>query len=246
MLNTAPEPTVWIAFTAGLLSFFSPCVLPLVPSYLTYITGLSFGELEQARPGVRVRLSVLFHSLTFILGFSVVFIALGLLTAAASATFQESVTRGMVWLQRGGGLLVFLFGLHMSGLVRFGLLLREKRLHIRNKPSGYVGTFLVGVSFAAGWSPCIGSILGAILAIAAGTAGFSPHAAILLAFYSAGLALPFLFSGSLFNVFLNVATGFKKYIGLVEKTTSVLLMILGSLMLFDQFGALSIMVYAIF
>ena len=246
MLNTAPDPTVWIAFSAGLLSFFSPCVLPLIPSYLTYITGLSFGELEQSRPGMKIRLGVLLHSLMFILGFSVVFIALGLLTAAASATIQESVNHGLIWLQRGGGLLVFLFGLHMSGLVRFGLLLREKRLHIRNKPSGYVGTFLVGLAFAAGWSPCIGSILGAILAIAAGKAGSSTHAALLLSIYSAGLALPFLLSGSLFNVFLNVTSRFKKYIGLVEKTTSVLLMVVGSLMFFDQFKILSGLAYAYF
>lgn len=246
MLNTGPDPTVWIAFSAGLLSFFSPCVLPLIPSYLTYITGLSFGELEQSRPGVKIRLSVLLHSLSFIVGFSAIFIVLGLLTALASATFQESVNQGMVWLQRGGGLLVFLFGLHMSGLVRFSLLLREKRWHVRNKPSGYAGTFLVGVAFAAGWSPCIGSILGAILAIAAGNAGSSVHAALLLSFYSAGLALPFLLSGSLFNVFVNFASRFKKHIGLVEKTTSILLMTLGCLMFFDQFKILSGLAYAYF
>jgi len=242
MLNTGPDPTVWIAFSAGLLSFFSPCVLPLIPSYLTCITGLSFGELEQSRPGVKIRLSVFLHSLAFVVGFSAIFIALGLLTAAASVSFQEAVHQGLVWLQRGGGILIFLFGLHMSGLVTFRLLLREKRWHIQNKPGGYAGTFLVGVAFAAGWSPCIGSILGAILAIAAGTAGTSVHAVLLLSVYSAGLALPFLLSGSLFHLFLNFSSSCKKHIGFLEKTTSILLMVLGFLMFFDQFGPMSTMV----
>jgi cytochrome c-type biogenesis protein len=98
-----PDLTVWIAFSAGFLSFFSPCVLPLIPSYITYITGLSFGQLEQSQPGTRVRLIVLAHTLIFVAGFSTVFISLGALAGFASAAFQEFLREGMVWLQRGGG-----------------------------------------------------------------------------------------------------------------------------------------------
>ena len=142
------DVTLWIAFSAGVLSFFSPCVLPLIPSYLTYVTGLSFGQLQEAHPGARVRLLVLLHSLTFIAGFSLVFIALGALAGVASVTVQNHLREGLVWVQRLGGLLIFLFGVHMTGLFHFGVLLGEKRVQLHRKPSGYFGTFLVGLAFA--------------------------------------------------------------------------------------------------
>ena len=186
-MTFGPDLTVWIAFSAGFLSFFSPCVLPLIPSYITYITGLSFSQLEQSQPGTRVRLIVLAHTLIFVAGFSTIFISLGALAGFASAAFLEFLREGMVWLQRGGGLLVFLFGVHMTGLFHFGVLLGEKRVQIHAKPSGYVGTYLVGLAFAAGWTPCIGPILGAILAVAAGTSGSAGRGVFLLGVYSAGL-----------------------------------------------------------
>ncbi|HKK00898.1 MAG TPA: cytochrome c biogenesis protein CcdA, partial [Desulfuromonadales bacterium] len=123
MFSSGADITLWIAFTAGILSFFSPCVLPLIPSYITYITGLSFGQLQQAHPSSRVRLTVFVHSLFFILGFSVVFISLGALAGVASSTFQQHMREGLVWVQRVGGVLIFLFGVHMSGLFHFGILL---------------------------------------------------------------------------------------------------------------------------
>jgi cytochrome c-type biogenesis protein len=119
------DVTFWIAFTAGVLSFFSPCVLPLIPSYITYITGLSFGQLQQAHPSAKVRVTVLLHSLTFIAGFSVVFIGLGALAGIASSSFQEHLREGLSWIQKIGGALIFLFGIHMSGLFHFSMLLGD-------------------------------------------------------------------------------------------------------------------------
>jgi len=233
---------LWIAFTAGILSFFSPCVLPLIPSYLTYITGLSFGQLQEAHPGARIRLTVIAHSLTFILGFSTVFIILGGIVGLASAGFQEHLRAGLVWVERLGGLLILLFGVHLSGLFHFGILLGEKRIHLHSKPSGYLGTFLVGLAFAAGWTPCIGPILASILMMAA-TSGQAGRGLWLLTVYSAGLGLPFLISGVLFHQFLTFFKHFRKHIRLTEIITGVLLMAVGILLISGKLGWLTTRLY---
>ena len=238
-MSSGTDVTFWIAFTAGILSFASPCVLPLIPSYITYITGLSFGQLKEAHPSAKVRLTVLLHSLVFIAGFSVVFISLGAIAGVASSTFQTHLREGLGWVQKIGGILIFLFGVHLSGLFHFGVLLGEKRVQIHTKPSGFVGTFLVGLAFAAGWTPCIGPILGAILALAAGTTGNLGRGVALLAVYSAGLGLPFLLSGLLFHSFLNFFNRFRKHIRLMEIFTGVLLMVAGAMLFFDMIGRLS-------
>jgi cytochrome c-type biogenesis protein len=230
--------TLWIAFSAGVISFFSPCVLPLIPSYITYITGLSFGQLKEAHPGARVRVTVLLHSLTFIAGFSLVFISLGALAGIASSTFQTHLREGLGWLQKLGGILIFLFGVHLSGLFHFGVLLGEKRVQIHNKPGGFVGTFLVGLAFAAGWTPCIGPILATILMIAA-TSGQVAKGIWLLTAYSAGLGIPFLISGLLFHGFLSFFNRFRKHIRIMEIVTGVLMMVAGTMLFFDLFGRLS-------
>lgn len=237
-MGTGADVTIWLAFTAGVLSFFSPCVIPLIPSYLTYITGLSFGELQQAHPGARVRMIVLLHSLIFVTGFSLVFIALGAIAGVASASFQDHLHEGLIWLQRGGGVLVFLFGVHMTGLFHFGVLLGDKRVHLQRKPSGYLGTLLVGVAFAAGWTPCIGPVLGTILMIAA-SSGQVAKGVLLLSAYSAGLGLPFLVAGLLFHGFLVFFNRFRRYIRLLEIVTGVLLMVAGVMLFFGYFGVLS-------
>jgi len=235
----AADVTIWVAFLAGLLSFISPCVLPLVPSYLTYITGLSFGQLKESHPGAKVRLTVFFHSLAFIGGFSLVFISLGALAGIASSTFQTHLREGLVWIQRVGGILVFLFGIHLTGLFHFGVLLGEKRVHLQRKPGGFLGTVLVGIAFAAGWTPCIGPVLGTILAIAAGTSGGAGRGIVLLTTYSAGLGLPFLVSGLLFHSFLGFFERFRKHIRIMEILTGILLMAVGIMLFLDFFGRLS-------
>jgi cytochrome c-type biogenesis protein len=244
-MNTATDMTLWLAFSAGLLSFFSPCVLPLIPSYLTYISGLSFSQLSEEQ-GRHLKLTVIFHALLFVCGFSAVFIALGALAGLASASFHIWLRDGLGLIQKIGGVLIFLFGVHLSGLFHFGVLLGEKRVQLRKKPAGFIGTFFVGVAFAAGWTPCIGPILGAILTMAASSSGGVGKGVVLLAAYSAGLGLPFLLSGLLFHSFVTLFQRFKRYIKLVEILTGILLMLVGVLLFFDLFTRLAAYLYLIF
>lgn len=241
-MGSETEITYWFALWAGVLSFFSPCVLPLIPSYLTYITGLSFAQLKDAHPTTQVRFTVFFHTLVFILGFSLVFVALGGIAGVASAKFQLHFREGLVWVERIGGLLIILFGIHMTGLFHFGILLGEKRVHLQRKPGGFIGTFIVGVAFAAGWTPCIGPILGTILMIAA-TSGQAAKGVGLLSIYSLGLGLPFLVSGLLFSQFLVAFNRFRKYIRMIEIFTGVLLIIIGLMLMFNYMGTLTMYLY---
>jgi cytochrome c-type biogenesis protein len=241
-LQQAAEISYWIAFTAGVLSFVSPCVLPLIPSYLTYITGLSFKQLEDAHPSAKVRLTVLLHSLFFIFGFSAVFVLLGAIAGVASGKFQSYLREGLTWVESIGGFLIFLFGVHMTGLFHFGVLLGDKRVRLQEKPSGYLGTFVVGVAFAAGWSPCVGPILGSILLIAA-TSGKIGEGIGLLSTYSLGLGIPFLISGLMFHQFLTTFNRFRKYIRLIEIVTGVMLMIVGIMLMFHLMRDLTTFLY---
>lgn len=231
-METAADISLWIAFTAGILSFFSPCVLPLVPSYLTYITGLSFNQLQEEHPDHQVRMTVLRHSLLFVAGFSLVFISLGALAGVASGALMGFLQEGLGWLQKLGGLLIFVFGLHLSGVLQLGFLLGEKRVHLHDKPHGYLGTVFVGIVFAAGWTPCIGPVLGAILMMAA-TSGQVGQGTLLLSAYSVGLGIPFLLAGLLFHGFLSFFKRFRVYIRLFEILTGVLLMLVGVMLFFN-------------
>ena len=241
-MHQAAEISYWIAFTAGILSFVSPCVLPLIPSYLTYITGLSFSQLQEAHPNAKVRMTVMLHSLCFILGFSVVFILLGAIAGIASSQFQSYLREGLGWIEKIGGLLIILFGVHMTGLFHFGVLLGEKRVQLHKKPSGYIGTFVVGVAFAAGWTPCIGPILASILMVAA-TSGQVGEGIGLLTAYSLGMGVPFLLSGMLFHHFLIAFNRFRKYIRLVEIGAGLMLIAVGVMLMFDLMGRLTIFLY---
>ncbi len=242
MLQQTAEITYWLAFTAGILSFASPCVLPLIPSYLTYITGLSFGQLDEAHPNAKVRLTVLLHSLCFIAGFSVVFILLGAIAGIASSNIQAYLREGLGWVEKIGGLLILLFGVHMTGLFHFGVLLGDKRVHLQKKPSGFIGTFVVGLAFAAGWTPCIGPILASILVVAA-SSGQVGEGVLLLAVYSLGLGVPFLLSGLLFHQFLAAFKRFRKHIRLVEICTGVMLIAVGIMLMFNLLGEITMFLY---
>ena len=242
MLQQTAEITYWLAFTAGILSFASPCVLPLIPSYLTYITGLSFGQLDEEHPTAKVRLTVLLHSLCFIAGFSVVFILLGAVAGIASNNIQTYLREGLGWVEKIGGLLILLFGIHMTGLFHFGVLLGEKRVHLHKKPSGFIGTFVVGLAFAAGWTPCIGPILASILVVAA-SSGQVGEGVLLLAVYSLGLGVPFLLSGLLFHQFLAAFKRFRKHIRLVEICTGVMLIAVGIMLMFNLLGEITMFLY---
>ncbi|MEA3247196.1 MAG: cytochrome c biogenesis protein CcdA, partial [Gemmatimonadota bacterium] len=170
-----------IAFTAGLLSFLSPCVLPLVPSYVTFITGLSVEDVTKTRR------TALVHALLFITGFTIIFLLLG----AGATTLGFVVKSQRAWLARIGGVLIIVFGLYLLGVLNIGVFARERRVHLANKPVGYLGSVLVGIAFGAGWSPCIGPILGAILTYTASEADLQRGMVLLLS-YSMGLAVPFI------------------------------------------------------
>lgn len=212
------------AFIAGLLSFLSPCVLPLIPSYITYITGMSFADLQNEHPGGALRSKAFFHSLAFISGFTIVFVLLG-----ASATFIGSFLEEHIDLVRqAGGVLIMLFGVHVTGLVPLTFLLGQKRVEIRNKPAGFLGSCLVGIAFAAGWTPCIGPILGSILMVAA-TEQNVTQGIVLLLLYSLGLGIPFLLSALAMHRFLAVFNRFKKSIRMFEIITGIFLVVVGIL-----------------
>ncbi|MEE4241597.1 MAG: cytochrome c biogenesis protein CcdA [Desulfopila sp.] len=242
MLQQTAEITYWIAFTAGVLSFVSPCVLPLIPSYLTYITGLSFSQLDETHPTAKVRLTVLRHSLCFIAGFSVVFILLGAIAGIASSQIEAYLREGLEWVEKIGGLLILLFGVHMTGLFHFGVLLGDKRVHLQKKPSGFIGTFVVGLAFAAGWTPCIGPILASILVVAA-SSGQVGEGVGLLTVYSLGLGVPFLLSGLLFHQFLSAFKRFRKYIRPIEIFIGVMLIAVGIMLMSNMLGEITMFFY---
>ncbi|MDE3002121.1 MAG: cytochrome c biogenesis protein CcdA [Gemmatimonadota bacterium] len=224
------EVGVFIAFTAGVFSFLSPCVLPLVPSYLTFVTGMSLEDLQE---GVD-RKTTFTHSLLFVIGFSSIFILLG-----ASASFLGQFLRAYeIWIARIGGVIIVLLGMHLAGVFKITPLLREKRLHLNDKPAGYLGTLGVGVAFGAGWTPCIGPALGAILTY--GMTQDTMWAGVgLLTVYSLGLAVPFLLASLALDWFLQTFQRFRTWIPIVEKASGVLLIILGILLLTGQFTMLA-------
>jgi cytochrome c-type biogenesis protein len=212
------------AFIAGLLSFLSPCVLPLIPSYATYITGLSFADMKAEHTSHKVRQLTVVHSLIFIAGFTTVFVLLG-----ASATyFGNFMQEHMKTLRMVGGFLVVIFGIHVTGLFDLGILLGEKRVTIHRKPAGYLGSYVVGLAFAAGWTPCIGPILASILIVAATEDTVYQGMALLLC-YSIGLGTPFLLASLALHKFLGYFNKYKKYIRIFEIITGIFLIIIGIL-----------------
>ena len=221
-----------VAFAAGILSFLSPCVLPLVPSYVSFVAGVGLEELEEGAGAVRR--TAFLHSVVFVLGFSTVFMGLG-----ASASFLGQVLADhREWITRIGGVVVVLFGLHLLGVTPMRFLQRERRVHLQQKPLGYAGTFLVGVTFGAGWTPCIGPILGGIMTMAA-TQARLVEGVQLLGVYSAGLALPFLASALALTWFLSAFRRYRRYVPWAERFSGALLVGVGVLLLSGQFTALA-------
>lgn len=219
-------PTLSLAFMAGILSFLSPCVLPLVPSYLAYVAG-------SAAANKRRQLAVS-NSLFFILGFSLIFIALG-----ASASLVGSLLRDYRYLLTIlGGILVLGFGLMMLGLVKLPFLYRDTRQSFKGDSSTPLGAIFLGMAFAAGWTPCIGPVLGGILTLA-GASGTLFHGVMLLATYALGLALPFFFSALALESFLRFSQGFRHYLPWVERIAGSLLIVAGILMLTGLYTSLN-------
>jgi cytochrome c-type biogenesis protein len=209
-------------------------VLPLIPSFITYITGLSFADLQAEHPSHKVRRQTVIHTLLFIGGFTFIFVFLG-----ASATFVGGLLQEhTVAIRRVGGILIVLFGIHLTGLIPLKFLLGERRVAIHRKPVGYVGSFLVGIAFAAGWTPCIGPILASILMVAA-TEKTVLRGVTLLLVYSMGLAVPFFLAALAMHQFLMFFNRFKKYIRLFEIVTGLFLIIVGILLFTNYLTALA-------
>jgi cytochrome c-type biogenesis protein len=217
-----------VAFTAGLLSFLSPCVLPLIPSYVTFITGMSVDEVRVARG------TALTHSLLFIAGFTLIFLALG----ATATTLGLVLTHYRGWISRIGGALIILFGLYLLGVFNIGALARERRVHLADKPVGYLGTALVGVAFGAGWTPCIGPILGSILIYTSSTADLG-RGLLLLTAYSLGLAVPFVAAALAVDHFVTAFARVRRHLAWVSRASGVLLIGIGLLLVTNYFSILA-------
>jgi cytochrome c-type biogenesis protein len=226
-----------VAFAAGMISFLSPCVLPVIPSYVTFITGMSLDELtaEDASRD-RARRAILVHGSLFVAGFSVVNVILG-----ATATFLGSLfIYSSGWLERIGGALLIIFGLYLLGFLGLPAANREWRLHLGEKPLGYLGTVLVGVTFGAAWTPCSGPVLSYILLLA-GSTGSVGEGVGLLSVYSLGLAVPFLLSAVFLQRFLRHRGRITPWLPRLSRLSGLLLVVLGTLMITGSFTALTAM-----
>ena len=222
--------TLIAAFVAGFLSFISPCVLPLIPGYVSFVSGVSLEDMRGDAAVTSARRRVLVTSLFFVLGFSLVFVALG---ATASVVGRFLIERQPI-LAKIAGVLLVIFGLHTMGVFRIGLLETEKRMQANRKPAGALGAMLVGIAFAFGWSPCIGPILGGILALAAGRDTVW-EGIQLLAVYSIGLGIPFLLTSIAINQFFAVTKRIRKHYHAIELVSGGLLVAIGVLIFTNQF-----------
>lgn len=223
-----------LAFLAGVLSFLSPCVLPLVPSYISFITGISFEDLKEGTDRKRIQFLTITNSLSFIFGFSSVFIALG----ASSSVVGRLLFDYQDWIRIIGGVLVIFFGLFVSGFLKLNFLSSERKFHLSGRPAGYIGSFLIGMTFAAAWTPCIGPILGTIL-LYASSKGSAVYGLKLLSVYSLGLAIPFLISSLGFNAFLSYSNKIRRYMRVIMIISGLLLIVFGILLLTNNVRQLS-------
>ncbi|MHC4160154.1 MAG: cytochrome c biogenesis CcdA family protein [Planctomycetota bacterium] len=219
------------AFLGGVLSFLSPCVLPLIPSYVSFITGISFEDFKSGDKALIRRLTLI-NSSAFIVGFSTVFIMLGVFSSFMNYVLTRSfVLFGLkITIFQIAGVVVIFFGLYVMGVFKVGFLSRERRVHLHSKPRGYWGSFIVGLTFGAGWTPCIGPILGSILTIAAAS-GSTMYGFKLLSVYSAGLAIPFLTTSLAINTFLSHFSVIQKYMRIIMILSGLLLIAFGVILL---------------
>lgn len=247
------DVTLWGAVLAGLISFVSPCVLPIVPPYLGFLAGVSLDELTAREPagrnlgaaavaaypaemavGSSVRRRVFFAALAFVLGFTTVFVMLG----ATASIVGQTIARYFDVLSYIAGAVIIVMGLHFLGIFRIPLLYREARVEIRRRPAGLLGAYLVGLAFAFGWTPCVGPVLAAILFVA-GSEETMLQGGTLLAAYSLGLGLPFLGAALFAGAFMKLMARFRSAMGLVEKTMGVLLVLTGVLFITGQMATMS-------
>lgn len=230
------DVTIWAAFGAGLLSFLSPCVLPLVPPYLCFVAGAELEDLTA--PGGSDNISyrkVLLFAFTFVLGFTTVFVGLG----ATASVFGQLLREHLQVLAQIAGVAIIIMGLHFLGVFRFAMLAREARYHHTSRPAGLAGAYVIGLAFAFGWTPCIGPVLAVILAMAS-TEDSITRGAFMLFVYSMGLGVPFLLAAAGMERFLGFASRFRKHLGTMEKVMGGVLVLTGVMFLT---GAMQTMSY---
>jgi cytochrome c-type biogenesis protein len=222
------------ALVAGLLSFVSPCVLPLVPPYLCYIAGVSLDQLTGNAPEGVARHRIALSAFTFVLGFSTIFVLLG----ATASAIGRLVASHLDILAFVAGAVIIVMGLHFLGVFKIHLMHRQARMEVRNHPAGPLGAYVVGLAFAIGWTPCIGPVLAAVLAVA-GSEQTVARGAGLLAVYSLGLGLPFIAAGFFAGSFMHFMRRFRNHVGTVEKTMGALLVVTGILFITGHITTLS-------
>lgn len=223
-----------MALGAGLPSFFSPCVLPVIPSYVSYITGIAFEDLTGQQDRAKIRRITILNSMFFIAGFSLIFILLG----ASSSFLGGMLSEHRDAVRKTGGVLIVLMGLYIAGILKIGFLSREKRMHIQSKPAGLAGSFLVGTAFAAGWTPCIGPVLGSIL-LYASTANSVSSGMELLSAYALGMGIPFLAASLAISTVLPYFRKISRYMRVVSVMSGLFLVAVGILLFTGTFGVLS-------
>jgi len=219
--------TIWLAFAAGALSFLSPCVLPLVPGYISLMSGISIDNLKEGTKS-GARRAVMLNSLAFNAGLSVIFLTLG-----TAAGWVGAAVINNFWVRLIGGLVIIVFGLQLIGLLKIGALYKDTRMFSNEKPRGLLGSLTLGIAFAAGWTPCIGPILGGIIGLAATSGGWR-SGLTLSAFYSAGLAVPFLLTGLGINQFLGFYSKFRRHLHKVEVVSGIILILIGLLVMTNR------------
>jgi cytochrome c-type biogenesis protein len=222
-----------LAFAAGLVSFLSPCVLPVVPSYLAFVSGLTFGEIAD-RPTPEVRRTAALHSVLFVVGFGLVFMTMGFVATAIG----QRITGALPWITRVGGGIMILFGFYLLGVLRMPALATERRMHLERRPVGALGSLLVGVAFGAGWTPCIGPILGSILLYASLEATMA-EGTLLLAVYALGMGLPFVVASVALNWFLAGSAAARAWLTPLQRAAGTVLVIIGLLMVTGHFTTLT-------
>ena len=232
--NFTTNVSLITAFVAGLLSFLSPCVLPLIPGYISFISGASLQELTATDDISKVRRKVIYNSLAFVLGFSVVFILLG----ASATAISKLMLRYLRPISIVAGCVIIIIGLHTMGIFKISALYSEKRFQTNTRPVNVFGSFVIGLAFAFGWTPCIGPILAGILAVAA--AQNTVWKGIrLLAVYSLGLGIPFMITAYSITLFLKLFDKIKKYLNIIEWIAGLLLVIIGILMITGGLGVIA-------
>lgn len=229
------DVTFTSALIAGLISFVSPCVLPIVPPYLAYIAGVSFSELTADEPSTNTSKKVIGSAVLFVLGFTTVFVLLG----ASASIIGKSVAQYFDVLAIVAGIVIIIMGLHFLGLLRIGLLFKDARIQTNKKPTSIWSAYLIGLAFAFGWTPCVGPVLAAILFVA-GSEDTVLQGALLLATYSMGIGIPFILAAVFARQFLGWANRFRKHLGTVEKVMGGMLVLTGILFLT---GAMPVIAY---